>query len=128
MKVQAGFFYSGGLVIHLISLFLIGNIEVLKPYFTMAMWVSITYCLIGIPLANRRFLINETREKRGLSTIPGTVNRGNRIIVIIILTGTILLSFWRTLLDAFIFIAQSISQVILKILEFLGSLLPARRG
>ena len=122
------FFYSGGLVIHLISLFLIGNIEVLKPYFTMAMWVSILYCIVGVPLANRRFLINETHEKSSLSTIPGTVNRGNRIIVIIILTGTILLSFWRTLLDAFIFIAQSISQVILKILEFLGSLYQPAEG
>lgn len=116
------FLYSGGLVIHIIALYIIGCIEPLKPYFTLAMWASIIYCIAGLPLANRRFLINETHEKSSLSTIPGSVDRGNRIIVFILITSIIILSFWRALLDAFLFAAQKIAQVILKILEFLGSL------
>lgn len=116
------FLYSGGLVIHIISLFIINNIETLKPYFAMAMWVSIIYCLFGFPLANRRFLINETYEKSSLKTIPASVNRGNGIIVSVLLSGIIVLSFWRVLLDAFIYIARSIAWIILKIIEFMGSL------
>lgn len=122
------FFYGGGLIIHIISLFIINQINVLKPIFPFAVWVSIIYCIIGLPLANRRFLINETYEKSSLSTIPGSVLRGNRIIVFISLIGIIILSFWRALLDAVIFIAQSISWVILKIVELLGSLYQVTEG
>ena len=123
------FLFSGSLVLHIISLFFINNVITLNRYFTMAMWVSIIYCIAGIPLTNRRFLINETYEKSSLKTIPASVNRGNRIIVIILLAGTIILSFWRALLDAFIFIAQKVTWVILKIIEFLSSLyIPAENG
>ncbi|HEY8421721.1 MAG TPA: hypothetical protein VIL05_08285 [Thermoclostridium sp.] len=122
------YLYSGSLVLHMISLFIINNINVLKPYFTMAMWISIIYCISGLPLANRRFLINETHEKSSLSIIPGSVNRGNRIIVFILLACIIILSFWRTLLDAFIYIARSVAWAILKMLEFLGSLYEEAEG
>lgn len=114
--------YSGGLIVHIVSLFLINNIEVLKPYFNMAMWVSISYCLAGLPLANRRFLINETYEKSSLKIIPGSVNRGNIIVVILTLFLIIILSLWRALLDSFMFVAESAAKGILKILKLLGDL------
>jgi len=122
------FLYSVGLFIHLVSLFFISNIDVLKPFFNLAMWVSILYCIVGVPLANRRFLINETHEKSSLRTIPGTVNRGNRIIVIMTLVGIIILSFWQALLDAVNFIAESLSWLIQKIVDLLGSLFQSEEG
>jgi len=122
------FLYTAGLIIHIISLFLISNIDNLKPYFIMAMCVSIFYCIGGLPLANRRFLINETYEKSSLKTIPGSVNRGNIITVSIILACIIILSFWRFLLDAFVFLAEQLGIVILKIIEFLGSLYEDSEG
>jgi len=116
------FLFSGGLVIHIVSLFLINNIVTLNPYFKLAVWVSIVYCLAGLPLANRRFLINETYEKSSLKRIPGSVNRGNIIAVSVIISGIVLLSFWHLLLDAFIYLTQSLKEFFLKIIEFLGSL------
>lgn len=127
-RTRSFFFYSGGLIIHVITLFIISRLESLKPFLPMVMWVSIIYCIIGLPLANRRFLINETHEKSSLSTIPGSVLRGNKVIVFIILAGVILLSFWRAILDVFLLIADSIAWVIGKILEFLGSLYQPAEG
>lgn len=116
------FLFSGGLFLHIVVLFIISQVEILKPYFTLAMWVSIIYCIAGLPLTNRHFLISETNEKDSLKIIPGSVLRRNKIIVSIMLIFIIILSFWRALLDTFLFIAESIAWAIKKVFEFLGSL------
>ncbi len=122
------FSYFVGLVIHMVALFVISQSEVLKPFLAMAIVVSIVYCIIGLPLANRRFLINETQAKNSLSIVPGTVLRGNKIVVVIALVGIIILSFWNTLMEAFLYILESIAWVINEIFNFFNSLFPPTEG
>lgn len=122
------FFYSIGLIIHAVSLFIISQLESLRTILPIVIMISIIYCIIGLPLANRRFLINETHEKNSLKIVPGTVLRGNKIIVTIALAGIIILSFWNTLMEVFLYIAESISWIIGKIFEFLGSVFSSSEG
>ncbi len=117
------FFYSAGLVIHGISLFIFFKIPALLPLKEEAVAVAIVYVIAGLPLANRRFLIQETCQKSSLNIIPNSVLHGNRIIIYSILTGIFLLSIWRVFLDAFIFLMKGIAEVIGKIIEFILSTL-----
>ena len=110
------------------SLFIISQLESLRTILPIVIMISIIYCIIGLPLANRRFLINETHEKNSLKIVPGTVLRGNKIIVTIALAGIIILSFWNTLMEVFLYIAESISWIIGKIFEFLGSVFSSSEG
>lgn len=121
-KNQMDLYFSLGLVIHVVSLLFINQVPVLKPYFSIAATSSIIYVIIVLPLVNRRFLIRETQQKSSLKIIPGTVVRGNIMIVIGTITIIVLLSFWDVLLNAFIMLANGLAWVLVKILDFLAGL------
>ncbi len=116
------FFYTGGLVIHAISLFLIKQLPVLVPLREMAVILSIIYVIMGLPFANRRFLLDESRQKSSLKMIPLSVLNGNRTLILCILIGIILLSLWKAFIDAVVFLAEGIATIIRKIIAFIGSL------
>lgn len=120
-SIRQYFYYSAGLVIHLISVFLTTQAPALMPFHNAGTALAIVYVIAGLPMANRRFLISETQEKSSLHIIPGSVLRGNKITLSILLVSIILLSFWRTLLDGIVFIVEKIAQIIGKILYWLTS-------
>lgn len=127
-SVRSVFFYGGGLIVHAVCLFVFSRAPALKPLLGVLIGVSIAYVIIGLPMANRRFLVLETRQKNSVKTLPGSVLRGNKIIVISIMAGIILLSFWEALANAFVYIAGVIGKVIVMIMEFLGSLYGTGEG
>lgn len=57
------FFYSVGLVIYGISVFFISKSSVLEHLTGTAAAFAVIYVIVGLPIANRRFLLFETREK-----------------------------------------------------------------
>lgn len=116
------FFYSAGLIIHMISVFVIIRAPLLTQFQGTAFVLAIVYVLMGLPLANRRFLIRETWEKSSLKNIPGTVIRGNKIIVSVFLLLIALLSLSRAFLDALVYTASKIAGFIARILEWIASL------
>lgn len=127
-SVQALFFYGGGLIVHAVCLFLFSRAPALKPLLGVAVGVSIAYVIIGLPMANRRFLVHETRQKNSVRTLPGSLLRGNKIIVFCILAGTILLSFWEALAKIVVYIGGFIGKIIAKIVEILASLYETGEG
>lgn len=116
------FFYSAGLIVHGIAIFLINNSPALKHLIVTAFVAAVIYVVTGLPIANRRFLLLETREKSSLKIIPGSVIRGNRIITTGLIALILLLSLWKALVNAVVFIAKGIAFVIKKIIDFLASL------
>ncbi|NLO93948.1 MAG: hypothetical protein GX389_06825, partial [Clostridiaceae bacterium] len=75
------FFYTGGLVIHGLSLLIIGRSPVLNPLFNLSLVLAIFYVLFALPVANRHYLITESQQKNSLNTMPKSVIHGNWIIV-----------------------------------------------
>lgn len=122
------FFYAFGLVLHALSIFLTGQAPALLSYQSTAVVLGIVYVLAGLPLANRRFLILETREKSSLHRIPGSVSRGNLLVAFCFIIGIILLSFWRTLLDGLLYVASVIAGVIGQIIRWFASLYQTDEG
>lgn len=118
-SVRQSFFYVAGLLLHALSVFLTHQAPMLIPFKTFALALAFLYILGGLPLANRRFLVRETQEKSSVHVIPGTVLRGNRIILIMVLAGIILLSFWESFLDALVYVTGKIAEFIGKILMWL---------
>jgi hypothetical protein len=75
------FFYTGGLVIHGLSLLIIGRSPVLNPLFNLSLVLAIFYVLFALPVANRHYLITESQQKNSLNTMPKSVIHGNWIII-----------------------------------------------
>ncbi len=121
-SVRKTFFYMMGLLLHALSVFLTHQAPLLIPFREFALILAFLYVLGGLPLANRRFLIRETQEKSSVHIIPGTVLRGNRIILTMVLAGIILLSFWETLLNALVYLTGKIAEFIGKMLMWLTRL------
>ncbi|NLN65222.1 MAG: hypothetical protein GX144_07420, partial [Clostridiaceae bacterium] len=107
-SVREYFYYTLGLFVHMVAVFLMNQAPALMPFQKSAVAFAILYVITGIPLANRRFLIRETQQKSSLHIIPGTVLRGNKIILSIFLAGIILLSFWDTLLNGIVYVVDKI--------------------
>lgn len=121
-SIQRPFYYAIGLLLHAVSVFLTHQAPMLIPFRVFALTLAFLYILGGLPLANRRFLVRETQEKSSVHIIPGTVLRGNRIILAIVLAGIILLSFWETFLNALVYIAEKIAELIGKFLMWLSKM------
>lgn len=121
-SIHRPFFYSIGLLVHAISVFVTQRAPMLIPFGAFALALAIFYVLAGLPLANRRFLVRETQEKSSVHIIPGTVLRGNKIILAIILAGIILLSFWDAVLNALVYAVEKIAELIGKFLMWLSRL------
>jgi hypothetical protein len=119
-SLRESFYYTIGLLLHAASVFLTHQAPLLMPYQTVSLVLAFLFVLGGLPLANRRFLIRETQEKSSLHVIPGTVLRGNRIILIMLLAGIILLSFWKTFLDALVYLTEKVAELIGKLLMWLA--------
>lgn len=120
--IRKYFFYMIGLLFHCLSVFLAHKAPLLAPFQTFALGLAFLYVLGGLPFANRRFLVQETQEKSSVHVLPGSVLRGNRIILIMVLAGIVLLSFWRTLLDAIVYVAGQIAAFIMKLIQWLTTL------
>jgi hypothetical protein len=120
-SVREYFYYTLGLFVHMVAVFLMNQAPALMPFQKSAVAFAILYVITGIPLANRRFLIRETQQKSSLHIIPGTVLRGNKIILSIFLAGIILLSFWDTLLNGIVYVVDKIVEGIRKFLMWLAS-------
>lgn len=116
------FFYSIGLIVHGISTFLINKSPVLEHLTLTAVVLAIIFVLAGLPFANRRFLLLESREKSSLKVIPGSVIRGNGIITTGLIALILILSLWDALVKAVVFAANGIAFIIGKIIDFLSSL------
>jgi hypothetical protein len=121
-SIRRPFFYSVGLPVHAISVFLTHRAPMLIPFGAFALALAFIYVLAGLPLANRRFLVRETQEKSSVHIIPGTVLRGNKIILAMVLAGIILLSFWDAFLNALVYAVGKIAELIGKILMWLSKL------
>lgn len=115
------FFYTGGLVIHGISLFFLSRVTVINPYFNIAIMASIVYVAVAFPLANRHFLIIESQQRNSLSIMPRSVIRGNRIIVFVILATIGLLSIGKYLIEAFNYLVKVIVGAVDGLMKFLSS-------
>ncbi|NLO40409.1 MAG: DUF4129 domain-containing protein [Ruminiclostridium sp.] len=120
--IRRYFFYFIGLLFHCLSVFLAHKAPMLAPFQTFALGLAFLYVLGGLPFANRRFLVQETQEKSSVHILPGTVLRGNRIILIMVMAGIILLSFWRTFLDAIVYAAGKIAAFIWRLVQWLTTL------
>lgn len=116
------FFYSIGLIVHGISTFLINKSPVLEHLTLTAVVLAIIFVLAGLPFANRRFLLLESREKSSLKVIPGSVIRGNGIITTGLIALILILSLWDALVKAVVFAANGIAFIIGKVIDFLSSL------
>jgi hypothetical protein len=116
------FFYSAGLIVYGISVFLINKSTVLEHLTGIIAFFAVVYVVTGLPIANRRFLLLESREKSSLKVIPGSVLRGNRIIAAGIVAAILLLSLWKAFADAVVFAAKGIAYVIGRIFDFFASL------
>ncbi|MDD4297307.1 MAG: hypothetical protein PHC69_10205 [Ruminiclostridium sp.] len=116
------FYYFLGLVIYGVSIFVISRAPTLKSFLNITVGAAIIYVIAGLPLTNRRFLIQETRQKSSLKIIPGTVVRGNRIILAFITIIMVLLSFWDKLLNAIAAFVQAVVGIIIKVFNWLTSL------
>ena len=116
------FFYSVGLVIYGISVFFISKSSVLEHLTGTAAAFAVIYVIVGLPIANRRFLLFETREKSSVKVIPGSVMRGNWIITIVIIAAMLLLSLWDSFVNAVVYVAKGIAFVIGKVIDFFASL------
>ncbi len=111
-SIRGTFYYGIGLIFHAISIYLTSRAPALIPFQSVAFVLVILYILAGLPIANLRFLVQETQEKSSLKVIPGTVLRGNRIILVILMITIVLLSFWKTLLDLISSAAGKIAELI----------------
>jgi len=116
------FFYSIGLVVYAISVFFISRSSVLEHLTGTAAAFAVIYVITGLPIANRRFLLFETRVKSSLKIIPGSVMRGNGIIAAVLIAAMLLLSLWDSFVNAVVYVAKGIAFVIGKIIDFLTSL------
>lgn len=121
-NIRSDFHYFSGLIFHGASIFIISRAPTLKPFLSIAAGSTVLYVIAGLPLANRRFLIQETRRKANLRIIPGTIVRGNFIIVMDIIILMVLLSFWDTVLNAFLFAVKALAVILGKILAWLSSI------
>lgn len=121
-NTRIDFYYFFGLVIYGASILFINNAPNLKEFLNITIAAAILLVFAGFPLANRRFLIQETRQKSSLKIIPGTVVRGNIIIVIGIIIATVLFSLWDTVLDAIVTAAKAIVVFIIKAINWFSSL------
>lgn len=120
--IRENFFYGIGLLFHIVSVYLTSRAPLLIPFQHVAVALALFYVLAGLPLANRWFLVQETQQKGSLKIIPGTVLRGNRVILAILLVSIVLLSFWRTLLDAIVYAAGQIADLIKRFLIWLATM------
>lgn len=111
-SIRTPFFYTIGLLIHAISVFLTNQAPALIQFRTFAFVLALFYVVGGLPLANRRFLVRESQEKSSVHIIPGTVLRGNKIILAIVLAGIILLSFWEVFLNAIVNVVRKIVELV----------------
>ncbi len=116
------FYYFLGLIIYGVSIFVISRAPALKEFLNITIGAAIIYVIAGLPLTNRRFLIQETRQKGSLKIIPGTVVRGNSIILVFIIIITVLLSFWDKFLNAIVTFAQTVAGIIIKVFNWLTSI------
>ncbi|HEY8499988.1 MAG TPA: hypothetical protein VIL89_05160 [Clostridia bacterium] len=116
------FFYSAGLIIYGISTFLINKSPLLEHLTATTVVFAVIYIIAGLPVANSRFLLLESREKSSLKVIPGSVVRGNRIITTGLIALILILSLWEALVNAVVFVAKGIVFIIRKIIDFFASL------
>ncbi len=126
--MQTEFHYFIGLAIYGVSLFVISRAPALKAFFGITVGAAILYVLAGLPLANRRFLLQESRMKSSLKIIPGSVVRGNRIIVAGVIILIVLLSFWDAVLNAFVNAVKTLVMVLIKIMDWFSSLFVSEEG
>jgi hypothetical protein len=115
------FFYTGGLVLHGISLFFLSRIQAINPYFDLAVIVSILYVTAAFPLANRYFLITESQLKNSLNIMPKSVVRGNRIIVLGLLAVIGFLSIGKYLLEGLNYLVRMAGSLIEKLIRLLAT-------
>lgn len=116
------FFYSGGLLIHVICLFLVSRVEVLVPYLNIVAAGAAIYVIAVLPIANNYFLIAESRQRNSLSVMPNTVVRGNRIIVITLLVIIGILSAGKYLVEGINWIIGTVMMLINWLRRILESL------
>lgn len=121
-SIRGTFYYGMGLIFHAISIYLTSRAPALMPFQSVALVMVILYILAGLPIANQRFLVQETQEKSSLKIIPGTVLRGNRIILVMLMVAIILLSFWKTFLDLIASAAGKIAELFGKLMMWISTL------
>jgi hypothetical protein len=116
------FYYFLGIVTYGISILVISKLPALKEFTNITVAAAILLVIAGLPLANRRFLIQETHQRGSLKIMPGTVVRGNSIVVTCTIVLILLLSLWDTVLDAIVSAAKATAAFIIKVLDWFMSL------
>lgn len=106
------FFYTGGLVIHGLSLLIIGKSPVLNPLFNIAFIVAVFYVIAALPVANRHYLITESQQKNSLNTMPNSVIRGNWIIIISIFIVVGILSIGNFLIEGLRYLLRALDYLV----------------
>ena len=115
-SIRRPFFYSVGLPVHAISVFLTHRAPMLIPFGAFALALAFIYVLAGLPLANRRFLVRETQEKKQCAYYSRHGAEGKQDLLAMVLAGIILLSFWDAFLNALGLCSGKIAELIGKIL------------